>query len=316
MASRIEWKYIYMSFASSLQSLYDTIMRRKSKPLPLFYTVLQEYLTKYNSENSKLKTGTREKNDKILENIHRFLSANHLTHLKVDEVRIKHMEELKLWLHRNLGSCCLTHSARHLSFCSRALKYAVNQEYINYNVLESMEIKRDQVKEIVYLEWSEYLKLAGSQFKIDIYNHIRDLYLFQCSTGLSYGELKDYNIITDRKGREWISDGRTKNESAFRVPLFAPAKELHLKYNGRLPVKENGTYNRIIKEIAWQIGIDKHLTTHTARKTFATLRHEEGWSTRSISDMLGNSMRTCELHYIKRTHQRVENELIRLKVVQ
>lgn len=287
---------------------------KPTAPKILFMDVLREYLEKYNAEN-ELKECTVEKNATIFENIELFFQTNNLNGLEVSDLRIKHMELLKLWLHRNLESCCLTHSARHLSMCSRALKYAVRQEYINYNVLESMELKRDKVKEVVHLEWSEYLKWAGSKFESQIYTQGRDMYLFQCSTGLSFGDLEKYTVVKDKQGREWISDGRNKNENAYRVPLFAPAKELHQKYKGKMNLMTNATYNRIIKEIAAQLNIEKKLTTHTARKTFATLRNEEGWSTKSISDMLGNSMRTCETHYIKSSHNRVAQELVRLNIV-
>lgn len=300
---RNAFKWIFKKWANS-----------NPEPKILFFEVLKQYLDKYNAEN-ELQQCTVEKNDKIMENIAFFLKTNNLMDLEVGEVRIKHMELLKLWLHRNLESCCLTHSARHLSMCSRALKYAVRQEYINYNVLESMELKRDRIKEVIYLEWNEYIKLAGAHFANEIYNQVRDLYVFQCSTGISYGDLSIYKVLQDKKGKEWISDGRDKNDKAYRVPLFEPAKEIHNRYAGKLPMVTNATYNRIIKEIAMQLNIDKKLTTHTARKTFATLRNEEGWSTKSISDMLGNSMRTCENHYINNSYKRVENEMVRLNIV-
>jgi integrase len=74
----------------------------------------------------------------------------------------------------------------------------------------------------------------------------------------------------------------------------------------------NAFYNRELKEIARRLKIRKRLTTHSGRKTFATLQNEAGWSIESIALMLGhNSIKTTETHYIGRTPKRLFDELHR-----
>ena len=57
-------------------------------------------------------------------------------------------------------------------------------------------------------------------------------------------------------------------------------------------------------------GISKRVTTHTARKTFATLKDTEGWTRESIAKMLGHkSIKTTERYYISETNARIEQEM-------
>ena len=81
-----------------------------------------------------------------------------------------------------------------------------------------------------------------------------------------------------------------------------------------MPVDSNQRYNGYLKEIAVLCGINKHLTTHTARHTFATtvtLEHDVPIET--VSQMLGHkSIRTTQI-YAKVTQVKVSNNMKDLK---
>lgn len=287
----------------------------KQKKEVLFIQVLQMYLDKYIQEED-LEWCTIEKNQYLLTNIQNFLRSQKLTQLRADQVKIKHMEDLKLWLHKNLDKCKLSHSARHLSLCRRALKFAVQAEIIKYNVLESMEIKRDRYNEVIHMEWEEYLKLVRSHWDSEIYQIVRDLYVFQCNTGLSYADLYKFKVIRDKKGKEWIIGQRSKNDNHYEVPFMPVAKAIYERYDNGLPFIANQTYNRIIKEIAMALNIDKKLTTHTARKTFGTFKFDDGHSSDVIKQMLGQkSVITTEKHYQVFSRKRIEKEMTALSIV-
>lgn len=82
------------------------------------------------------------------------------------------------------------------------------------------------------------------------------------------------------------------------------------KYSFQLPKYENAVYNRMLKELAAICGIDKRITTHTGRKTFATLMDGNGWTRETISLMLGHSKtQTTEMYYIGKGSTRLINEL-------
>lgn len=272
--------------------------------------LLREFIDKSAVENC-LVEATINKTNRLYNNISLYLHSQRSIDIKIEDFKIKHAEGLKYWLHKNLHTCSVSHASRHLELCKRALKYAVIMEYIDHSAIDVIETKRDRPKEVVYLTQKEIDKMISSSFKSDIYNIVTDLYLFQCFTGLSYGDLWSYQIIED-DGYTWITSRRSKTDKTYCAEYCSFAKAINDKYKGTLPRIANQTYNRIIKEIALLLNIDKHLTTHTARKTFATIKNNEGYSHEAIADMMGNTPEVARKHYINVTGLRLKNEILRL----
>jgi integrase/recombinase XerD len=281
---------------------------------PRLLDLTREYLENEIKEN-RLTESTRKKYDTIVKNLELFLHSRRELSLTVVEVKIKFAVNFKNYLHKNLKSCSLTHAAKHVETVDRVLDYAVNQEIIPYNPLASYKCKRDKVKDVVHLDVSELKRLKGAIFVNQIYNTVRDFYLFQCFTGLSYMDLWLYQIVTD-DGIIWVTcnQGRGKTKKKYWTELTADAQVIHDKYGGKFPKMDNRTYNRIIKEIMAQIGVHKHITTHTGRKTFATLKDQEGYSVGTIAAMLGNTEEIARKHYIDPSKERVKREIFKLKI--
>tara|TARA_R110000764_G_scaffold1503_2_gene6605 strand:- start:145874 stop:146176 length:303 start_codon:yes stop_codon:yes gene_type:complete len=81
-----------------------------------------------------------------------------------------------------------------------------------------------------------------------------------------------------------------------------------------LPVLTNQKMNAYLKEIAGLSGINKHLTTHLARQTFATtVTLSNGVSIESVSKILWHkSLRTTQ-HYTKILNRKVNEDMQLLK---
>jgi len=291
-----------------LWSLVKSLIRKPAQ-YPPFIQVIRKYVSKEITEN-KLTESTIKKYEGFLKNVEDYLNDQRLTHIGAMDVRIKHMEDFKFWLHKHLDSCSLTHSARHLELCRRALKYAVQQDLIPYNTLESLKTKRDRPKEVISLEFDEFKKWIEARFVGELYRQCQHLYIFMAVTGQSHCDTENFEIVKDKSGREWVEGTRRKSKIKYSVPLHPFAKVILDHYEGKLPVIPNGTYNRIIKEIANNLGIKKYLTTHTARKTFATQMFDNGWSIDGLKLMLGHrSSKTTENNYVKRSRNRLEKEM-------
>jgi site-specific recombinase XerD len=91
------------------------------------------------------------------------------------------------------------------------------------------------------------------------------------------------------------------------TPIGLPISKL-------LSVNRNQRYNTYLKEIAAISGIQKQLTTHTARHTFATtITLENDCPIESVSEMLGHaSIRTTQI-YAKTTDVKVSNNMKNVK---
>lgn len=287
-----------------------SIFNSKTAKVCTFTELLDTFMKKEIVEN-KLTKSTQYKYAQLLKNITNFLKSRQQLNIPLSDFKISVGEALVYYLHDNLQSCSRTHSARHIEMCKRVLDYAVRLELIEYNPLAAIETRRDRVKQVVHLDTDEIKLLREHDFKTELLCSVRDLYLFQCETGLSYADLYSYKKTTDKDGTEWLYNLRKKNDSPYYVPLFSLAKIIYEKYNGQLPRFLNGTYNRLLKEVTATAGINKHLTSHTARKTFATIKNEQGYSTESIKDMLGQkSVKTTETHYIRVNRKRIFKEVL------
>ena len=81
-----------------------------------------------------------------------------------------------------------------------------------------------------------------------------------------------------------------------------------------LPVLSNQKYNEYLKEIANICGINKNMTTHTARHTFATtITLSNGVPMESVSKMLGHKNLKTTQHYAKVLDKKISDDMNLLK---
>lgn len=117
----------------------------------------------------------------------------------------------------------------------------------------------------------------------------------------------------------WIDTKRVKTNNTVRVPLNKKAMEiLNRKSKGTqvnssqkvFKVLSNQKMNAYLKEIADLCGINKELTCHMARHTFATtVTLNKGVSIEAVSKMLGHSNIGTTQIYAKMLDGRVEREM-------
>src|SRR5690606_20892663 len=122
--------------------------------------------------------------------------------IRVDEVRIRHMEQLRQWLHDTIKQpngdpISVDHSTRHLRLCRGAMFYAVDQEWIDHNPISGVKSKRSVPKEIVSCSHTDVQHFERYRPpKIQKRNLICWYFLYQCFTGISYMDIWRH-IITE-----------------------------------------------------------------------------------------------------------------------
>lgn len=216
-----------------------------------------------------------------------------------------------------------------------AIKYVVNFKKIMRIALANEWITKDpffhwkaswKTKEKQYLTQAELDALRDKKSFLPRLDLVRDVFVFCCYTGLAYSDvqqLKEEHIIIGVNGDRWIKMPRKKTKAISSIPLLAPAEEIILKYRNHpyvldgkavLPVLTNQKSNAYLKEIADVCGINKNLTTHLARHTFATtVTLSNGVSISTVSKMLGHrSLKTTQI-YAKVLDSKIAEEMGRLK---
>lgn len=176
------------------------------------------------------------------------------------------------------------------------------------------------------LDEEEIMVLYNKHMPVARLAEIRDAYLFMCFTGYAYKDtslLSPDHVTKYFDGEDWIMKNREKTWCRENVPLLPIAKEIIDRYknhplcvaNGTLlPIKSNQKFNAYLKEIAEICGIDKNLTTHTARHTFATtVTLANGVPLETVSALLGHkSIRTTQI-YAKIVAKKISEDMKELK---
>lgn len=158
-------------------------------------------------------------------------------------------------------------------------------------------------------------------------DRIRDVFCFCALTGLAFTDvdhLRQEHFTTDEEGQLWIHKPREKTAVMSRVPVLPQAATLLEKYRGDancqargklLPVPSNTKMNAYLKEIADICQIQKHLTTHLARHTFATLAIEYGMPIDIIAKILGHTNTNMTRRYAKISEANISREMRRIGMV-
>ena len=204
-------------------------------------------------------------------------------------------------------------SERGLRECSRwnyhkllkiFVAHAVDDGLIKRNPYRRVDIKRgaeDGLKR--FLTPQEFHRFESCIIPTESLRKVRDLFVFQTYTMMSYSDLVEFNYKDCKKikGQMVYKSERTKTGQEFTIVLLKPALEVLKRYKYQLPIISNVKYNAYLKAAVMYAQIDKPVTTHYARHTGATILLNEGKvPMHIIQHMLGHaSIRETEKTYAK-----------------
>lgn len=194
--------------------------------------------------------------------------------------------EMHLRIVRKLSQNTLT---KYMSCFRKIIGIARDNGWLTFDPLAGKRKRLFRKEETcpTFLTLDELQRIISKDFSTTRLEHVKDFFLFCCLTGMSYidvSTLLPVHLCRDNKGQLWIHKSRVKITTAketctSNVPLLAPAVAILEKYKGWdpnnpdgpcLPVPSNQKMNEYLKEIAVLCRINKRLTVHVARHTFAT----------------------------------------------
>lgn len=198
------------------------------------------------------------------------------------------------------------------------IRLAISEGYLEKDPFILYKAKRYK-KEVVYLTHEELQLVEKHSFSQTRLEQVRDMFVFCCYTGLAYAEmsnLKQEHLITGFDNNLWISMYRKKTGKDFSVPLLDKPIQIIEKYNNPnretiLPKISNQKFNSYIKEICEIVGIEKKISHHIGRKTFATtvLLYNDV-PMEIVSELLGHSkMSITQEHYGKVVQKKVSEHM-------
>ena len=173
------------------------------------------------------------------------------------------------------------------------------------------KIKRGERESVEYLTEDEIKAFTKMELpKGSALDVAHDLFIFQMFTGLSFTDMRAFNISDYKKvGTKWVSNGeRIKTGVPYISSLLPPVVKVLKKYGMMLPQMSNQEYNRQLKALQVMAGIKTRIHSHVARHTFATYMLRNGVKIENVSKMLGHTNITQTQRYAKVLAQSVHDE--------
>jgi len=290
---------------------------------------LIEFFNEHNERCQKLVNidfapGTVERYFTCCKHLKNFIQLNFKKEdLPIKDVNQKFIQDLEYYF-KTERKCNHNSTTKYLKNFKKIIRLAIAQDIITVDPFRNIKFRLEDV-DMAYLNEEELDTIRNKKFFADRMRAVRDVYVFCCFTGLAFSDVKTLcpeDIQTDGDGSMWIRKKRRKTKNWCHIPLLPVAKEILSKYenhpvclkkNISLPVFSNQKMNAYLKEIADVCSINKDLSTHTARHTFATtVTLKNKVSIEVVSKMLGHSSINMTKKYARVVDELVKNDMEKL----
>ena len=269
--------------------------------------------------------GTLERYTTSLKHTIEFMQWKYnISDIDITKIDYAFITDYEFWL-RSVRNCANNTAVKYLKNFNKIIKLCLANDWLDKNPFANYKSK---VKEVdrVYLTENEIQSIIEKDFKTERLSLVRDIFLFSCFTGLAYIDVKNLtksHISFGIDGEKWIFTHRQKTESASKIPILPVTQMIIEKYENHpqcnneyklLPILSNQKMNAYLKEIAGVCEIEKELTFHIARHTFATtVTLTNGVPIESVSKMLGHKNLRTTQHYAKVLDRKVSEDMKILK---
>lgn len=245
--------------------------------------------------------------------------------LEFRELNYEFVTDYEFYL-KTVRKCANNTVLKYISNFKKIVFRAIAKEIIPNDPFILFKGKKTKIKKSP-LTKAELQALENKKFCSDRLSTTRDIFVFQCYTGLAYidaYQLKRTDIKEGDDGWLWIMSCRQKSKSQTDIPLLPKAIEIMNKYKDDtlcisrgsiLPVKSNQKMNEYLKEIATLCGLNTTLNTHKARRTFAsTITLNNGVPINVVKSMLGHHSVKQTEEYAITEQESISREMMELKV--
>ena len=281
-----------------------------------------ELFRKHNEDVEKLvgiskSSATLQKYKRTYRHIEEFMCYKYkIKDIALKEITHMFITDLENYL-RTVCKCNANTAAKFIQTFRRIVIIAKNEGLITHDPFSNYVIRLKRVDR-GYLTEHELEIIMNKEFVSQRLVNVRDIFVFACFTGLAYIDVKGLttnNIQTGFDNNLWIITKRQKTDTRVTVPLLKIPLQIIDKYKGStdntlLPVLSNQKMNSYLKEIGDVCGINKNLTFHLARHTFATTTTlAKGVPIETVSKMLGHTnIKTTQI-YARITDSKISNDM-------
>lgn len=297
---------LQVMMAASEQALtLDRIREYVRGGFQFSYTLGELWTDYYDSLQKKGTTARNERKYRLV--IDAFYAQILPPDTQVSDIQHRHILDFESYLK---GQFAESTAANMLSKMRSIILYAINNGKLTNDPFRGIRINK-RLKEVEFLTFDEIETIHQKQMPNDRLERVKDIFLFQCFTALSYCDMaaltpKDFQ--RNEMGQMYIRKNRVKTKIEFCTVLFEDAEAIAKKYDYRLPVISNQRYNGYLKEIGALCSIEKELHTHIGRHTAACYLLNKGLSIEVVARILGHTNTRMTRHYAKLLDESVFKE--------
>ena len=189
-------------------------------------------------------------------------------------------------------------------YCQRVktvVQFGIDNGRMKINPFSGIKLRKGE-KSVQFLTEEEVEKIRTTDFHNESLNRVRDLFVFQAASGLSYTDmekLKPEDFRQAPNGQYYIHDKRNKTGVYYTAVILEQGVEILKKYHFKLPILGNHKMNVYLKTIRDLCGINKPIFSHVARHTYATRCLNRGIRLEVVAKLLGHSTTRLTQHYAK-----------------
>ena len=268
------------------------------------------YIKKRIEERTDMRQSTKKSHRKIISSLTeygRIISFNELTRANI----VDYYEWLLGRDVSKIGSDGLQYTAKmsmstawgYMKILRTYIHDAMLHELIDKDPSVGIKVKRIDGEQTRWLTEEEVRKIEDVKLSSGSLVRVRDLFIFSCNCGLAFSDLMNFSPEKlEQDGENTFLYGRRKKTGQEYIVLILPkAKEILEKYNYQLPKYSNQQYNKRLKAIAKEAGIDKPLSSHWGRITMGFMALNRGVRIEVVSKALGHAT----ISETQRTYSRI-----------
>ncbi len=268
--------------------------------------------------------GTMQRFETALRHTRSFIEYKYgVADYPISKLDFEFIKEYEFWL-KSVRNCDHNTTMKYLANFKKIVIHCIKSGWLVKDPFMAFKMTKREVDRVALTE-PELKALVQKNFGTRL-KLVRDIFLFSCFTGLAYADvkkLKRSEVTIGNDGEEWIVCKRQKTDVPSHIPLLPMAKKLLDEYYNHpqcietgmvLPVHSNQKMNAYLKEIADICGLNKELTYHIARHTFATtVTLSNGMPIETVSKMLGHRNLKTTQHYAKILNNKIGEDMKAIK---
>jgi integrase len=340
-----EFNSLLSNLENIVQNNYRRLLNDKIVPTPdLLRSSLDQFLKKdtgrtkdlisfaeYLVANTDRTKGTKKQLGQAIRNLKEF---------KQESKRSLHFDSIDLEFYDQFVDFLIkkNYAKNTMGTLIKNVKVFMN-EAVDRKLTANLQFKNKRFKSIE--EPSESIYLAEAELKklydLDLsksarLDKVRDLFIIGCYTGLRFSDLSQLRLENINELGNMVKVRTQKTDEVVIIPLNRYIKKILAKYEGNPPqAYTNQKMNEYLKELGQlgEIGEDiivtitkggirqietykkwQLITTHTARRSFATNAYLNGVPTISIMKITGHRTEKAFLKYIRISQEDNANKLL------